>query len=117
MIIVFRSGRDASVPQAVTRNPRASFLSSNLNSLPFVLEEPRNGRERFRGDVTNPTNCSKRGKKFGNTGLMNQALLFHPRSLTSKYKDIKAGTFGLPPASNSRRRKRYRSQEPPKDNL
>ena len=115
--MVLRSGRDASVPQAVTRKPQPSFLSSSLNSPPPVSEEPRNGRQRSRSDMTNATNRSKRKKRFGNTGLMSQTPLLRPRSLTLEDEDIQAGTSGLPLSSSSRRRNRHRSQEPPKDIL
>lgn len=111
-----RSGRDASVPQAVIRNPRSSFSSSSLDSSQPALE-PRSGRERSKSDMTNPTSRSKKDKGVGSTGLRSQAPLLRPRSLTIENEDIEAGISGLPPSSSSRRRNRRKSQEPPKDRL
>ena len=89
----------------------------SLNSPPSVSEKPRNGRERSRIDVTNPTNWSKGGKSVGNTGLVSQAPIFHPLILRLEDEDIQIGKSGLPPSSISKCRNRNRIQEPPKDTL
>ena len=113
--MVLCSSRDASVSQAVTQNPRPSFSFLCLNTPPPVLEDLRNGCERSRSEMTNPTNGSKRGKSVENIGLMSQAPLLCPRNLILEDENIPAGTSRLPPFSSDGQKNRHRSRKLPKD--